>query len=193
MEKDVAAARKRIRNKKPDFIRQEGRKVKRLGKSWRKPRGIQSKIRLGRRGKPAKVKIGYRTPLQLRGITPKGLIEINISKLSELANLNKSKHAIVISRRIGLKKKIDLVKKVSEAGFTIVNTNIKTLESKLKIKTEEAKAKKKTEKKKEEKKKEEPKKTEEKKEEKKKEEPKKTEEKKEEKKKETKKKGKKKK
>jgi len=158
MASDVATARKKIRSKKPDFIRQEGRKIKRLGKSWRKPRGIQSKIRLGRRGKPAKVKVGYRTPLQLRDITPKGLIEINVSKLSELTNLNKSKHAIVISRRIGLKKKLDLVKKVAEAGFTIANTNTKTLESKLKIKTEKAKAKK--EKKKKEDKKKEEKKTE---------------------------------
>jgi large subunit ribosomal protein L32e len=157
MAKDVVSARKQIRKKKPKFAKQNSSAFKRLTKSWRKPRGTHSKIRLGIAGKRPKVKSGYRTPINLRDINPKGLIEVNISKLSDLAALNKSKHSIVISRTLGLKKKLDLAKKVAEKGFAIANTDLKSLESKLKIKKEKAKAKKekKSKKKPEEKKKEE--------------------------------------
>jgi large subunit ribosomal protein L32e len=142
MASDIISQRKKIRNKKPSFIRQDGRNIKRLGKSWRKPRGTHSKMRLKRRGKPVKVNIGYRTPTKLRGINPKGLVEVRVSRPEDLQSLVKTKHTVVLSRTLGLKKKLELAKKVSDLGLTLQNTDLKLLESKLKTKLEKAKAKK---------------------------------------------------
>jgi len=63
--------------KKPKFLRQNWRARKKLRKvKWRKPRGSQSKLRKGKKGKPAKPRIGYGAPRRLRGLHPSGLKEV---------------------------------------------------------------------------------------------------------------------
>ena len=58
--KELLELRKQIKNKKPDFIRQDAHKKKKLGKKWRKARGLHSKIRLKLRGRGKFVSNGYR-------------------------------------------------------------------------------------------------------------------------------------
>ena len=43
--KKLLELRKKIKGKKPNFIRQDAHKHKRLARKWRKPKGIQSKMR----------------------------------------------------------------------------------------------------------------------------------------------------
>ncbi|MDG7039035.1 MAG: 50S ribosomal protein L32e, partial [Nitrososphaerota archaeon] len=48
--------------KKPKFLRQESWRYKKLKPNWRKPKGIDNKMRLQEKGWPPLVKVGYRTP-----------------------------------------------------------------------------------------------------------------------------------
>ena len=61
-----------IKKKKPNFIRQDAHKKKRVGTSWRRAKGIQSKVRLNKRGYVKSVSQGYRSPKSVRGTTPSG-------------------------------------------------------------------------------------------------------------------------
>jgi large subunit ribosomal protein L32e len=100
------------------FIRQESSRHSKIGKGrrklqkWRKPIGRDSKIRLNRRDYPAKVKIGYKQKSKPQAIL--------VSNLSSLENLQKSQK-IILSARLGARKKIELIKKSQALGLQIQN------------------------------------------------------------------------
>jgi len=134
--------------KKPKFVRQEAHRRKRLGESWRRPRGIHSKMRIRKAGKPARVAIGYGSPAKLRGVLIKkwpGKRPVLVYNLQELENLDPAKHVAIIGRTVGLKKKIELIKKAEEKKIIIANlepAKIKqTVEAKTKKKKEGKKGK----------------------------------------------------
>lgn len=129
--------RKRIKKKKPTFKRQEFLRTK-LGPKWRRPKGGQSKLRKGKKSHGHIPHPGYSSPRKVRGLSPSGLREIIISNLNQLNSLTKE-DGIVISRKVGLKKKIELLNKIKEKKLTLLNlkdidTYIKNAQEKLKLK-----------------------------------------------------------
>ena len=67
--------RSKIKSKKPDFIRQDYQRRKRLGRKlkWRKPKGIHSKIRHHFKGRRKMPSPGYKSPREVRGLHASGL------------------------------------------------------------------------------------------------------------------------
>jgi len=126
---EAAKLRAELKKKKPKFVRQESHRRKRLGKKWRKPRGVHSKIRLGRRGKPPRVKIGYRLPRTIRGLHKSGLKPVSISNLSQLEKLDKTNQIATLSSRLGKKKKLAILKRAIELDIKF--TNIKDLKKEI--------------------------------------------------------------
>jgi large subunit ribosomal protein L32e len=117
---NLLGLRKQIKNKKPEFISQDYKK-KRIKRRWRKPRGIDSKLRLGVRGYPKKVSTGYGSPKNARGLHKSGLIIVSVSSLADLEAVKKEKEGIIIKSNVGLKKKVEIVKKAKEKGIKILN------------------------------------------------------------------------
>jgi len=106
---------------KPDFHRYEGWRYKRLGDKWRRPRGKDSKTRVSRRGKPARVKVGYGSPRSTRYLHPSGYREILIHNADELKGLDSKKNAVRIAGNVG-KRKRKMIKKIAkEMGFKVLN------------------------------------------------------------------------
>lgn len=102
--------------KKPNFIRQKATKFKRLEKKWRKPKGRHSKMRRymgGHRNMPS---IGYGTSKKIR----KELTEIMVSSLKDLENI-KENTKILLSSRLGKRKRIELLNKVKKLKLKIAN------------------------------------------------------------------------
>ena len=107
--------------KKPEFIRQESWRYKRVDESWRRPRGLDSKMRLKRKGWPASPNIGYRSPKELRGLHPSGYREILVRNLSDLAKADPTCHIVRIAHTVGEKKAIEISSKAYEMGLTVLN------------------------------------------------------------------------
>ena len=118
---------KKIRSKKPEFLRYDWDKYYRLERqeTWRKPKGRDNPMRLELKGYPPKVKVGYRTPKDIRGLHPSGLIPVyvrNEKELMKVANSNeKEKIIIIFSSTLGLKKKLELVEKAKQLGLKVAN------------------------------------------------------------------------
>lgn len=141
--KKLLELRKAKKAKKPNFYRSDWQK---LGdKRWRAPRGMHSKLRRKFRGKVKQPSIGFSSPKLVKGLNRQGLREIIISNLKDLQKITKE-NAIIISSKVGVKKKLELIKKILELKLSISNLKnpekfIKDVEEKTKKKKAEKKSK----------------------------------------------------
>jgi large subunit ribosomal protein L32e len=114
----LAAAKK---HKQPSFRHEQAHRWIRISDSWRKVRGIDSKTREKRKGRPAMPNAGYRKPKIIRGIHPSGYIEVQVYRPSELDKLNPDVHAVRIGSTVGLKKRQDILKKAETLMLRVLN------------------------------------------------------------------------
>lgn len=113
--------KKQRKKRPPKFRRQEWFRFARLGEKWRKPRGKDSKMRLGMSGKPAMPSIGCRSPREVRGIHPSGLIEVRVETPPELEGLDAKKQAIRIASSVGDRKRSQILARAKELGIRVLN------------------------------------------------------------------------
>ncbi len=119
--KRLIEVRKRIKKKKPAFIRQDAHKKKRLGVKWRKPRGLHSKVRLGLKGYRKKISKGYKSPSLIKGFHSSGLKVVAVSSVKDINKIKNEEEGIIIKKQVGLKKKIEIIKKAIESSIKILN------------------------------------------------------------------------
>lgn len=113
--------RKEKKSKKPKFKRHDSHKNKKLSGSWRRPRGLQSKLRLGKRGYGRKVSTGWGSPKEVRGLHPSGLEPVNVSNVNDLAGLDKKSQGAVVSSRVGDRKRLAIIKEAKKKDIKILN------------------------------------------------------------------------
>ena len=136
--------RKKIKARKPEFIRQDYHKKPGLKRKWRKPKGLHSKLRLNKRGKFKKVSKGYRSPREVRGLHKTGLEERRVDNIKQLDVLDNKKQGVIISSTVGKKNRIVILKRAKELGFSVLN--IRNPEDYIKNAEQEMAAKKKVKK-----------------------------------------------
>jgi large subunit ribosomal protein L32e len=152
--KELLGLRKKVKAKKPNFIRQDAHKKAEISKKWRRPKGIQSKMRLKKKGYRRSPSKGYRSPALIRGLHASGLVLVRIASKKELENVDPKIEGVVINAAVGFKKRTELVKYAKEKGITILNIKnideyLKKIDEKLKNKKEEKEKKKEKKEKKE--------------------------------------------
>ncbi len=123
-DKRLMELRKKINKKRPSFRRVESWRYKRVKDSWRKARGIDSKTRKKKKSGVKSPTVGYRGPKKVRGLHPSGYEEVRINTKEDLSNLNKKKHGIKISGKLGAKKRIALIDYCQKRGFKVLNLGI---------------------------------------------------------------------
>jgi large subunit ribosomal protein L32e len=111
----------KMKQKKPDFKRQDWFKCKRIGTSWRRPKGLHSGMRKQLKHRPAIVKVGYRSPVLVRGLHPSGLEDILIHNIKELEALNPETQGARVASTVGKRKRMEIVKRAKELGVKILN------------------------------------------------------------------------
>ena len=109
------------KKKKPEFKRQEWHKGSRLGTKWRKPRGVNSKLKVRLKCKGNLPDPGYGTPKAIRGMNRFGYREILVRNVPDLKKINPQKEVAVIAAKVGGKKRSEILKKAHEHNIKIVN------------------------------------------------------------------------
>ncbi|MGQ9780916.1 MAG: 50S ribosomal protein L32e [Nitrososphaeria archaeon] len=116
--------------KKPKFVRPESWRYVRLKPNWRKPKGLDNKVRKEFSGWPARVKVGYGSPRDLRGLHPSGFREVLVHNVRELSALNPKLDAARIAATVGRRKRLEMIQKAKELNVHILNPRrLKKVES----------------------------------------------------------------
>lgn len=122
-------------NSKKNFIRQHSI-LKKIGKSWRKPRGIHSKIRLSKAGHPVLPRVGYGKKKQQKFLI-KDKIPIKVNNLNDIKKISEG-NIIIISGKLGLRKKIQVLEAINKSNLPIFKIDdVKTYLESLKQKFED--------------------------------------------------------
>ena len=103
------------------FKRQNKSEYKRVKESWRKPKGMDSKMRKEKKGKPPLVKVGYRKPKSERNIHPSGYREVLVHNSNDLEEVNPDDQAIRIASTVGGRKKKEILNKADEEDIKVLN------------------------------------------------------------------------
>jgi len=113
----------RERRSRPVFLRYLSWKFWKFERReyWRKPKGIDNKMRLQLKGYPPIVKVGYRTPADIRGLHPSGLEPVVVHNEKELESLDPKRHIVYIASTVGLRKRLELIRAAQERGFRVAN------------------------------------------------------------------------
>ena len=113
--------REELKKRTPHFYREEWFRYKKLGKSWRRPDGISSKMRRNFKYRPNRVRVGYRGPKKTRGLHPSGFKEIMVYNTNDLETIDPKTQAARIGGAVGTRKRIEIEKKASELDIRILN------------------------------------------------------------------------
>jgi large subunit ribosomal protein L32e len=120
-EERASRNRERVKNKKPDFRRQESWRYKRMKESWRRPRGIDSKMRKKAKGWPRSVEVGYRSPKKTRGFHPSGYAEALVYNVDDVEKVSPETQVIRIGGAVGARKRVEISARAEERGIHILN------------------------------------------------------------------------
>jgi large subunit ribosomal protein L32e len=118
---DLLRARKKVSTTRPKFVRQESWRYKRLAENWRKPKGVDNKMRKQVSGVPPLVKVGYRGPKSARGLHPSGYRDRLIHNIRDLEKLDPKIDAARIGHSVGRRKRIDIVSRANALGVKVLN------------------------------------------------------------------------
>lgn len=124
----LLSLRARINRRRPKFIRAEWHRLKRLQTSWRRPKGIDSKMREARKGKRKSPGTGYRGPRQVRGLHPSGKELIRILSVRELKDIDPENQIVQIGSKVGSRKRTEIINEAEDLDIHVVNPQIRRLE-----------------------------------------------------------------
>lgn len=119
--KKLLEKRKEISARRPKFVRQESWRYKRVDTTWRKPKGIDNKMKEKRKGYPSMVNVGYRSPKKVRGLHPSGYEVVHIGNVAELEFVDREIEAIMIKRTVGARKRQMILDTASDLNLKILN------------------------------------------------------------------------
>jgi len=113
--------RERVKKRKPNFVRQESWRYKRLKESWRRPRGLDNKMRRKIKGWPPTANVGYRGPKVARGLHPSGYVEVLVYNTRDLKEIDPKTQAIRIAHTVGKRKRARILVEARKKKIIILN------------------------------------------------------------------------
>jgi large subunit ribosomal protein L32e len=128
--------RERAKNKKPKFVRAESWKYDRFSLSWRKPRGLDNKIRRKIKGWPPGPSMGYKGPKIARFLHPSGYQEVIVYNVADLSAIDVNIQAGRIAHTVGKRKRALIIEEAKKLNIKILNLAI-SKETEEKAETEE--------------------------------------------------------
>jgi len=118
-----------IKKRTKHFIRHQSDLHFRLGRwqTWRKPRGIDNRIRRRYRGTMPMVTIGWGTNAKHRHVMPNGFKKFRVSNVQdvELLLMHNRKFAAEIAHNVSIRKRKAIVERALQLNVKVINGNAK--------------------------------------------------------------------
>ncbi|MDP3916957.1 MAG: 50S ribosomal protein L32e [Nanoarchaeota archaeon] len=116
--KELLEIRNKAKAKKPTFLKQDAHRLSKLEQNWRQPKGMHSKMRMKLRSYRKHPSVGYSSPKEVRGLTREGYELIIIRNTKDLDDI---KTPVVIGSTVGVRKRLEIIKKCEEKKIRILN------------------------------------------------------------------------
>ncbi|KAK4689469.1 large subunit ribosomal protein L32e, partial [Tremellales sp. Uapishka_1] len=115
------------------FKRHQSDRYHSVKEAWRKPKGIDNRVRRRFKGQTPMPKIGYGSNVKTKHLLPSGHKELLVHNLSELELLlmHNNKYAAVVAHGVSSKKRIEILARAKVLGVKVINAAAK-------LRTEEA-------------------------------------------------------
>ena len=117
--------KKKIVKRLKPFKKHHSDRYKKVGESWRKPRGIDSCVRRRFRSTVRMVNIGYKNDKRTRHTIQDGLRKFLITNLkdTEILLMNNKTHAGEIASTVSARLRVDILNRAKELGVRITNSH----------------------------------------------------------------------
>jgi len=122
--REALKVRARARNKKPKFVRAESWKYDRFSLSWRRPRGLDNKIRRKIKGWPPGPSMGYKGPKIARFLHPSGYREVIVFNIADLSTIDPNTQAARIAHTVGKRKRALIIAEAKNLNIKILNIKV---------------------------------------------------------------------
>lgn len=127
--KRLLAVRRKSSQRRPNFVRPESWRYKRLHTPWRRARGIDNKVRRQKKGWPQSPKVGYRSPRAVRTFHPSGLKEVLVHSVKNLSSINPDTEVIRIGGNVGARTRAVIIPAADRLGIRVLNLRREAKES----------------------------------------------------------------
>ena len=119
--KRLMKLKKNISKKRPKFSKFESWRLVRVKDYWRRPTGIDNKMRQKRKGWPKSVKVGYGSPKAVRDLHPSGLEEVAVFNVGDLTIVDPETQVARIGGSVGARKRTAIVAEAVNLGIRVLN------------------------------------------------------------------------
>merc|ERR1712060_281146 len=118
-----ADKRKIVKKRMKKFPRFQADRFKRMGMSWRKPRGIDGRVRRKFKGSTIMPNIGYGSDKKTRFRLKNGFYKFLVRSPADLEMLlmHNEKYAVKVAHNIGAKKRKEIVERADQLRLHVTN------------------------------------------------------------------------
>jgi len=116
---------KNIKKRTARFKRHQSDRRITVKDSWRKPKGIDSRVRRRFKGSVLMPKIGYGSNKKTRNLRPDGFLQflVRTPKDIELLLMHNGKYAAEIAHNISARKRKSICERAAQLGVKVTNAN----------------------------------------------------------------------
>ncbi|KAG5443031.1 hypothetical protein CRM22_008103 [Opisthorchis felineus] len=114
-----------VKKHRKSWRRHQSDLFKRLGDKWRKPKGIDNRVRRRFKGQVRMPKVGYGSAKRTKHIHPDGFKHVLIHNVKELEVLmmQHRTHAAVIAHTVARKNRAKIVERAKQLSIRCVNAD----------------------------------------------------------------------
>jgi large subunit ribosomal protein L32e len=112
-----------VKKRTKPFKRHQSDRYKTVKESWRKPKGIDNRVRRRFKGQLPMPKIGYGSCRATKHMLPSGHYKIVINNLKDLEMMTmfSRSHCAEVAHGVSARKRIDLAKRAKELSIKLTN------------------------------------------------------------------------